>query len=154
MCPIVRRTESRAHNEVLAEGRRGKRFRYYLQNFHFQSGGWITDNSASRYDTQVEVLFKDPNATRRQALPPLHDCGHSWQARPRSTAEGRDAGEGGRIRQLENQQALATTTGIRHREDNSAHFWLVYVFTQTRVNRDRMKPSFSLSASSAEAVHI
>ena len=55
---------------------------------------------------------------------------------------------------LKNQQALATTTGIRHREDNSAHFWLVYVFTQTRVNRDRMKPSFSLSASSAEAVHI
>jgi hypothetical protein len=30
----------------------------------------------------------------------------------------------------------------------------VYVSTQTRVNRDRMKPSFSLSASSAEAVHI
>jgi hypothetical protein len=29
------------------------------------------------------------------------------------TAEGRDAGEGGRIRQLENQKALATTIGIR-----------------------------------------
>ena len=33
----------------------GKRPRYYLQNFHFQSGGWMTDDSASRYDTQVEV---------------------------------------------------------------------------------------------------
>jgi hypothetical protein len=31
--------------------------RYYLQNFHFQSGGWMTDDSAERYDTQVEVLL-------------------------------------------------------------------------------------------------
>ena len=71
---IHRRRESRAHNEVLAEGTRGKRPRYYLQNFHFQSGGWMTDNSASRYDTQVEVLFNGTaNATRRQALPQLHE---------------------------------------------------------------------------------
>ena len=71
---IHRRRESRAHNEVLAEGTRGKRPRYYLQNFHFQSGGWMTDDSASRYDTQVEVLFNGTaNATRRQALPQLHE---------------------------------------------------------------------------------
>jgi ubiquinone/menaquinone biosynthesis C-methylase UbiE len=45
-----------------------------LQNFHFQSGGWMTDDSASRYDTQVEVLFNGTaNATRRQALPQLHE---------------------------------------------------------------------------------
>ena len=50
---IHRRRESRAHNEVLAERTRGKRPRYYLQNFHFQTGGWMTDDSASRYDTQV-----------------------------------------------------------------------------------------------------
>jgi hypothetical protein len=41
----------------LTENTRGKRPRYYLQNFHFQSGGWMTDDSAERYDTQVEVLF-------------------------------------------------------------------------------------------------
>src|ERR1700685_647542 len=35
---IHRRRESRAYNEVLAEGTRGKRPRYYLQNFQFQSG--------------------------------------------------------------------------------------------------------------------
>ncbi|MFZ3336542.1 MAG: methyltransferase domain-containing protein, partial [Xanthobacteraceae bacterium] len=52
----------------------GKRPRYYLQNFHFQTGGWMTDDSASRYDTQVEVLFNGTaNATRRQALPQLHE---------------------------------------------------------------------------------
>lgn len=30
---------------------------YYRQNFHYQSGGWFTDESADLYDTQVEVLF-------------------------------------------------------------------------------------------------
>jgi ubiquinone/menaquinone biosynthesis C-methylase UbiE len=45
-----------------------------LQNFHFQSGGWMTDDSANRYDTQVEVLFNGTaNATRRQALPQLYE---------------------------------------------------------------------------------
>ena len=71
---IHRRRERSAHHEVPADGMRGKRPRYYLQNFHFQSGGWMTDDSASRYDTQVEVLFNGTaNATRRQALPQLHE---------------------------------------------------------------------------------
>ena len=34
----------------------------------------MTDDLASRYDTQVEVLFNGTaNATRRQALPQLHE---------------------------------------------------------------------------------
>ncbi len=65
---IHRRRESSASNEVLTEDTRAKRPRYYLQNFHFQTGGWMTSDSASRYDTQVEVLFHGTaNATRRQA---------------------------------------------------------------------------------------
>ena len=71
---IHRRRERGVHHEVLAEATRRRRPRYYLQNFHFQSGGWMTDDSASRYDTQVEVLFHGTaNATRRQALPQLHE---------------------------------------------------------------------------------
>lgn len=71
---IHRRRESGGHSEVLSEEMRGKRPRYYLQNFHFQSGGWMTDDSAQRYDTQVEVLFNGTaNAMRRQALPQLHE---------------------------------------------------------------------------------
>jgi len=62
------------HQEVWTEDTRNKRPRYYLQNFHFQSGGWLTDDSAKRYDTQVEVLFNGTaNAIRRQALPPLQE---------------------------------------------------------------------------------
>ena len=71
---VHRRRESDDHQEVLNEAIGAKRPRYYLQNFHFQSGGWMTRESARRYDTQVEVLFHGTaNATRRQALPPLHE---------------------------------------------------------------------------------
>ena len=70
---IHRRRETGQYREVLSAETQGKRPNYYLQNFHFQSGGWMTQESAQRYDTQVEVLFKGTaNATRRQVLPPLH----------------------------------------------------------------------------------
>ena len=71
---VHRRRENGRRREVLNKETRGKRPSYYLQNFHFQTGGWMTDESARRYDTQVEVLFKGTaNATRRQALAPLHE---------------------------------------------------------------------------------
>ena len=66
------RRKRNATHEVLNGKTRGRRPGYYLQNFHYQSGGWLTEESADRYDTQVEVLFKGTaNAMRRQALPPL-----------------------------------------------------------------------------------
>jgi len=71
---IHQRRERHDHIEVLTDETRGKRPRYYLQNFHFQSGGWMTADSAERYDTQVEVLFNGTaNAIRRQALPQLRE---------------------------------------------------------------------------------
>jgi ubiquinone/menaquinone biosynthesis C-methylase UbiE len=71
---VHRRRERNGHREVLTEATVGKRPDYYLQNFHYQSGGWLSEESADRYDTQVEVLFKgSANAMRRQALPPLHE---------------------------------------------------------------------------------
>ena len=47
---INRRREGRAHTEIFDKDTRGTRPRYYLQNFHYQSGGWLTDESAERYD--------------------------------------------------------------------------------------------------------
>jgi ubiquinone/menaquinone biosynthesis C-methylase UbiE len=71
---VHRRRETGDNRQVLNEDTRGKRPGYYLQNFHSQSGGWMTRDSAQRYDTQVEVLFNGTaNATRRQALLPLHE---------------------------------------------------------------------------------
>jgi ubiquinone/menaquinone biosynthesis C-methylase UbiE len=72
---VHRRRESRDVREVFNSETRGKRPDYYLQNFHFQSGGWLTRESAQRYDIQVEVLFRGTaNAIRRQALLPLHEA--------------------------------------------------------------------------------
>jgi ubiquinone/menaquinone biosynthesis C-methylase UbiE len=45
---------------------------YYAQDFHFQTGGYLTEESAKLYDTQVEVLFAGTaNAMRRQCLVPI-----------------------------------------------------------------------------------
>lgn len=42
---------------------------YYLQNFHYQTGGWLSQDSARLYDTQVEILFGGAaDAMRRIAL--------------------------------------------------------------------------------------
>ncbi|MHB8284918.1 MAG: class I SAM-dependent methyltransferase [Caulobacteraceae bacterium] len=42
---------------------------YYRQNFHYQSGGWFTDESAERYEVQVETLFSGTaGPMRRRAL--------------------------------------------------------------------------------------
>ena len=45
---------------------------YYTQNFHYQSGGWLTEESARIYDVQIETLFFGAaGAMRRQAIPPI-----------------------------------------------------------------------------------
>jgi ubiquinone/menaquinone biosynthesis C-methylase UbiE len=41
---------------------------YYRQNFHYQSGGWLTEESAAIYDTQVEVLFTGAAGAMRRAV--------------------------------------------------------------------------------------
>jgi len=49
-----------------------RRPRYYLQNFHFQTDGWMSEGSAELYDFQVDVLFNGAaDAMRRQALLPI-----------------------------------------------------------------------------------
>lgn len=45
---------------------------YFVQNFHYQTGGYLTSESARLYDVQVETLFLGScNAMRRQALKPI-----------------------------------------------------------------------------------
>jgi len=70
---VARRRREGIHQELPAgEGGAGRRPRYYMQNFHFQSGGWLTEESAGLYDMQVEVLFQGAaSAMRRQGLVPL-----------------------------------------------------------------------------------
>lgn len=68
---VNRRRLARAGDEVRRQVPAGtNRYpAYYLQNFHYQSGGWFTEDSAELYDTQVEALFSGTaDAMRRAAL--------------------------------------------------------------------------------------
>ncbi len=79
---VARRKHVRGHSEVLTPARQEKYPRYFLQNFHYQTDGWMTASSADRYDMQVETLFTgSAGAMRRQALPAI-----------RKALAGRDAG--------------------------------------------------------------
>jgi ubiquinone/menaquinone biosynthesis C-methylase UbiE len=69
---VARRRRDHVHDEVLSDEARKDFPRYYLQNFHYQTGGWLTEDSAKRYDFQVEALFAGTaDAMRRQALVPI-----------------------------------------------------------------------------------
>ncbi|MCF3934211.1 class I SAM-dependent methyltransferase [Acuticoccus sp. M5D2P5] len=69
---IIRRRATRSHQEIEREA--SGRPRYYMQNFHFQTDGWMSEESAALYETQVETLFLGAAAAmRRQALVPIAD---------------------------------------------------------------------------------
>ncbi|NQW10483.1 MAG: tetratricopeptide repeat protein [Alphaproteobacteria bacterium] len=69
---VAGRRASKTAQEPIDETTRDAYPHYYLQNFHYQSGGWLTEESAALYDTQVEILFGGlADAMRRQALVPL-----------------------------------------------------------------------------------
>ena len=66
---VNRRRTERNGSEIYSPELRARYPRYYLQNFHYQSGGYLTEDSAELYDHQVEVLFVGgADAMRRQAL--------------------------------------------------------------------------------------
>lgn len=68
------RRHAESHQEVAAAAPKGRYPRYYLQNFHYQTDGWLSRRSARIYDNQVEVLFMgSADAMRRQALLPIAD---------------------------------------------------------------------------------
>jgi ubiquinone/menaquinone biosynthesis C-methylase UbiE len=76
---VNRRRRSGASQEVLASVERAgsaRRFpRYYLQNFHFQTDGYLSEASAELYDYQVDVMFYGAaDAMRRQAMLPLSEA--------------------------------------------------------------------------------
>ena len=72
---VARRKAGRQHSEVMTEKARGEFPRYYLQNFHYQTDGWLSEDSAERYDMQVETLFTGAaGAMRRAALPAIRQA--------------------------------------------------------------------------------
>lgn len=87
--------DARRHGQLdeLPPGEQGDGLpRYYRQNFHFQSDGWLSEQSAAIYDTQVEVLFTGAaDLMRRRALRPIAE----WLAgRNQRSVRGLDIGCG------------------------------------------------------------
>jgi ubiquinone/menaquinone biosynthesis C-methylase UbiE len=68
---VARRKAARGHGEVLTDALQKKYPRYYLQNFHYQTDGWLTAASAERYEMQVETLFTGAGGPMRRAALPL-----------------------------------------------------------------------------------
>jgi ubiquinone/menaquinone biosynthesis C-methylase UbiE len=67
---VVARQKRSAHDEV--RERANGLPRYYQQNFHFQTDGYLSDHSARLYDFQVESLFAGTaDAMRRRAYVPI-----------------------------------------------------------------------------------
>ncbi|MEL7542728.1 MAG: class I SAM-dependent methyltransferase [Pseudomonadota bacterium] len=69
------RSASEDRQEVRTEVETDGLPEYYTQNFHYQTGGYLTSESARIYDMQVETLFSGTAAAmRRQALRPIADA--------------------------------------------------------------------------------
>jgi ubiquinone/menaquinone biosynthesis C-methylase UbiE len=65
---------------------------YYLQNFHYQTDGYLSDLSANLYDLQVEILFNGAaDAMRRRILAPLKQGLNQFAALPPSQLKILDA---------------------------------------------------------------
>ncbi|WP_297516087.1 class I SAM-dependent methyltransferase [uncultured Caulobacter sp.] len=85
---------------------------YYRQNFHFQSGGWFTPESARRYDAQVEALFSGTaGAMRRRGLSLL---AKHWRARDHRDAKILDVacGSGAFLKDLKSAFPRAAIAGL------------------------------------------
>lgn len=67
---VMDRQKREAHDELAAAS--DALPRYYRQNFHFQTDGYLSDDSARLYDFQVEALFAGTaDAMRRRAWVPI-----------------------------------------------------------------------------------
>ena len=120
--------DARRHGErrerLLHDAPPGRYPRYYLQKFHFQSDGYLSDASAERYDHQVEVLFGGGAAAmRRQALVPLKSALAEHQNNGRHAAQLLDlaCGTGSFLREVKANYPRLHVTGL----DLSPHYLAV-----------------------------
>jgi ubiquinone/menaquinone biosynthesis C-methylase UbiE len=70
---VVNRQKRRGHSEAMAKAAQDKKLpRYFQQNFHYQTDGYLSEDSAKIYDFQVEALFAGTaEAMRRRAYVPI-----------------------------------------------------------------------------------
>ena len=88
---------------------------YYLQNFHHQTDGYLSDHSAALYDLQVEILFNgtaDP--MRRRVIAPLVRGLRTFAGRPAGQIRVLDVatGTGRTLRQIRGALPKAQLVGL------------------------------------------
>ncbi|HTT84726.1 MAG TPA: class I SAM-dependent methyltransferase [Rhizomicrobium sp.] len=87
---VAARRKRRGYDDIAAHG--DGLPRYYRQNFHFQTDGYLSGESARLYDFQVEALFAGTaDAMRRRAFVPL---AHFLRSRNPARATLLDVGAG------------------------------------------------------------
>ncbi len=127
---------------------------YYAQNFHYQSGGWFTPDSARRYEAQVEMLFAgSAGPMRRRALALL---AQAWRDRDHRGLAVLDlaCGAGGFLADLEAAFPRARIVGL----DLSAAY-LAEAASQTdarrlvQANAERL-PFATASLDAATAIYL
>ncbi|WP_320667582.1 class I SAM-dependent methyltransferase [Prochlorococcus sp. MIT 1307] len=68
---------------------------YYLQNFHHQTDGYLSDYSAELYDLQVEILFNGTaDSMRRRIIAPLKRGLKRFSNRPKESLKVLDVATG------------------------------------------------------------
>jgi len=88
---------------------------YYLQNFHHQTDGYLSDHSAALYDLGVEILFNGTaGPMRRRIRKPLHRGLNAFAHRPASCLGvlGVATGTGRTLRQLRGALPQAQLVGL------------------------------------------
>lgn len=138
----IRRREDR-HQEVYeAHGMRDGLPRYYLQNFHFQTDGWLSRESAELYDTQVDVLFHGATgAMRRMGLAEIVRAASSQDQRALTMLD-IATGTGAFLRDLARALPRLRVAGIDLSE----------AYLQEARIRHRNRPRFSFLKANAEAL--
>lgn len=72
MPKIWERANQKRHQDFAPQVKTDGYPSYYVQNFHHQTDGYLSDDSANLYDLQVEILFNGgADAMRRRILAPL-----------------------------------------------------------------------------------
>ncbi|MCT7980453.1 class I SAM-dependent methyltransferase [Laspinema olomoucense] len=85
MPQVWMRSQQHKHQEFASDIDTTSYPAYYLQNFHHQTDGYLSENSANLYDLQVELLFNgSADAMRRRILAPLKRSLNSWSGLPQN----------------------------------------------------------------------
>src|SRR3546814_8209818 len=62
LAEVNRRRIGRINDEIFREPYRGRYPRYYLQNFHFQSGGYLSGDRSAEHTSELQSLMRNSYA--------------------------------------------------------------------------------------------